>query len=187
MNELRPHRLDLPRAQLLVVDIQQKLLPLIHNHESVLAQSERMVKAAAALGLPVTISEQYVRGLGPTLPSITAAAADAPHTEKMTFSYCQDPACRERLLSLDRRRHVLLIGIETHVCVLQTALDLLDMQHTPYILADAVGSRRELDYRMALDRLRHAGAIVTTVESVIFELVRESGTDLFKRILPIVK
>ena len=94
--------------------------------------------------------------------------------------------CRERLTSL-LRPQVLLVGIETHVCVQQTALDLLEMKMQPFVLADAVGSRRPTDYAVALERMRAAGVTVTTVESAIFELVHEAGTPDFKKILPIVK
>jgi isochorismate hydrolase len=186
MTELHVERLDRSRAQLLIVDIQERLLPQITGHESVVAQAERMIRAAAALELPVTVSEQYPKGLGPTVPVIRAAAEGAARFEKMTFSFCGDAKCRERIAALSRPQ-VLLVGIETHVCVLQTALDLLEMHMTPYVLADAVGSRRPVDHSVALDLLRQAGAVVTTVESVIFRLVREAGTELFKRILPIVR
>lgn len=179
-------RLNREQAQLLIVDIQERLLPHIHLHEAVVAQAVRMTRAAHALELPVTVSEQYPEGLGATTPAVSEAAADAPRCTKMTFSFCTDAACRERITSVTRPQ-VLLVGIETHVCVQQTALDLLEMGMQPIVLADAVGSRRPLDYDIAIARLRHAGAIVTTVESAIFQFVQESGTPLFKKVLPLVK
>lgn len=174
------------RAQLLVVDIQEKLLPHIAEHERVVAQAARITRAAAALAVPVTVSEQYPQGLGPTTPALNAAAEGAARATKMTFSFCADEACRRRLVEVGRPQ-VLLVGIETHVCVLQTALELLEMQMEPIVLADAVGSRRVLDWQIALERMRAAGVIVTTVESAIFEMVHASGTELFKRVLPLVK
>ena len=182
----RKSRQDCERTQLLVIDIQEKLLPQIAEHDGVVAQAERMIRAAVALEIPVTLSEQYPRGLGPTVPAIAAAAAEATHMQKMTFSFCADEACRNRITTV-LRPQVLLVGIETHVCVQQTALDLLEMQMEPFVLADAVGSRRPLDYSVAIERMRAAGVVITTVESAIFELVHEAGTDLFKRILPIVR
>ncbi len=179
-------RLDREHAQLLVVDFQEKLLPSITDHDNVVAQAQRMIQAAVVLELPITVSEQYPRGLGPTVPPILAAAEGATRFEKLTFSFCGDPACRARLATV-LRPQVLLVGIEAHVCVFQTALDLLAMQMRPIVLADAVGSRRVLDYTVALDALRAAGATVTTVESAIFQLLHEAGTDLFERILPIVR
>ena len=186
MPSSRLARLELPQAQLLLVDIQERLLPQIAEHERVVAQAERMIRAAGVLHLPITISEQYPRGLGSTVAVLAAAAAGAPRLEKMTFSFCADEKCRARLVSLARPQ-VLLVGIEAHVCVYQTALDLLALQMQPVVLADAVGSRRPLDYAVALDGLRAAGVVVTTVESAIFELVYAAGTDLFKAVLPLVK
>jgi len=186
MPSSNPARLTRDHAQLLIIDIQERLLPYITDHEDVLAHAERMIRAAAALEIPITLSEQYPRGLGPTTPSINAAAEGVVRFEKTTFSFCADPACRERVLSVGRPQ-VLLIGIETHVCVQQTSLDLLDMQMQPMVLADAVGSRRPTDYQVALDGMRAAGVVVTTVESAIFQIMHESGTELFKRILPLVR
>lgn len=177
---------DADRSQLIVVDLQERLLPQITDHAVVLTQSERMIRAAVTFGCPVTVSEQYPRGLGATVPAILTAAEDAPRLEKLHFSFCGNAACRRRLTEL-QRSHVLLVGIETHVCVQQTALDLLDLELTPFVLADAVGSRRTLDHQMALDRMRAAGVVITTVESAIFRLLREAGTGPFKRILPLVK
>lgn len=172
-------------AQLLVIDIQEKLLPYIAGHESLLAAAEKMTRAAVALGLPVTVSEQYRKGLGPTNPAIAAAAGPANRAEKLTFSFCADLACRQKLDPA--RPQVLLVGIEAHVCVQQTALDLLALQMQPVVLADAVGSRRPFDCQIALDLMRSVGVTVTTVEAAIFQLVHESGTERFKRILPLVR
>jgi nicotinamidase-related amidase len=180
--------LDRARAQLVVVDIQEKMLPHVAEHEQVLARAVCMIRAALEIGLPVTVSEQYVRGLGPTVPAVLEAlqAAQFHKLEKMSFSLMRDAALRERILGLQRPQ-VILVGIETHVCVLQTALDLLAAGQRPYVLADAVGSRRPIDRQTALDRLRAAGAVVTTVESAIFELLELAGTELFKRVLPLVR
>ena len=186
MNATRAIRLDREHAQLLVVDIQERLLPSIAEYERVLAQAERIIRAATVLELPITIPEQYPRGLGPTHPTIRDAAPGAVRTEKMTFSYCADPACRARLAAVGRPQ-VLLVGIEAHVCVQQTALDLLDLQMQPYVLADAVGSRWTFDCEIALAGMRTAGVVVTTVESAIFRMLHEAGTARFKRILPLVR
>lgn len=186
MIDTQIQRLARQHAQLLVVDIQERLLPSITDHAAVVAQSVQMIRAAAVLGLPVTVSEQYPRGLGATVPEISAAVQDATRLEKTAFSCCADTACRTRVTGLNRG-HVLLVGIETHVCVQQTALDLLSLQMQPVVLADAVGSRRPFDRQVALDRMRAAGVIITTVESAIFELLHEAGTELFKRILPLVR
>jgi nicotinamidase-related amidase len=186
MPERHPRRLERERAQLLVVDIQEKLLPRIHQHAALLDKAEQMIRAAATIGAPITVSEQYVKGLGPSVPRIAAAAGAAPRFEKLTFSFCADDVCRTRIFDLGRPQ-VILIGIETHVCVYQTALDLLAGGLTPFVLADATGSRAQSDHDVAHAGLRDAGAVVTTVESAIFQLVHTSGAELFKRVLPLVK
>ncbi|MGD8451779.1 MAG: hydrolase [Phycisphaerae bacterium] len=179
-------RLVLDRAQLVVVDIQEKMLPHITGREQVLEQSVRMIRAACEMGLPVTVSEQYVRGLGPTVGEVLEATGDAERLEKMSFSLLGDEPLSRRILGLSRPQ-VLLVGIETHVCVQQTALDLLAAGHLPVVLVDAVGSRRPTDRDTALTRMRDAGAVVTTVESAIFDMLVRAGTDVFKRILPLVR
>ena len=179
-------RIDVRKAQLLVVDIQQKLLPHIDRHELVVSQTVRMIRAALLLELPITLTEQYPAGLGRTHPDVRVAADNALLLEKMTFSVLRDEEARAHLTGLGRP-HVLLAGIETHVCVQQTALDLLDSQMTPFLLADAIGSRRALDRDTALERMRAGGLGVTTVEAAIFEMIERADTELFKRLLPIVR
>ncbi|MFH1746987.1 MAG: isochorismatase family protein [Planctomycetota bacterium] len=182
-------RLTRDQTQLVVVDMQEKMLPHITQQADVRRECVRMIRAAVEMDLPITISEQYVRGLGPTNPDVLEAASQATNVEtieKMTFSLCRHDALRDRIQSLGRPQ-VLLVGVETHVCVAQTALDLLDMSLQPIILADAVGSRRPTDRDTALARLRSASAIITTVEAAIFELLEIAGTDVFKRILPLVR
>jgi nicotinamidase-related amidase len=170
---------------LLVIDFQDRLLPAIHEAEACVAAARRMIEAARVLGVPTICTEQYPAGLGHTCPSIGEALADAAIFEKTRFSGCV-AAVVDRLRELNRRS-VVVVGIEAHVCVQQTVLDLLRLGFTPLICADAVSSRRPLDRDMAIERMRQAGAIVTTSESVIFELLGEAGTDTFKRILKIVK
>jgi len=183
---MSPVRIERDAALLLAVDIQTRLFPHISDHDRVEQQTVRMVRAARELGLPIVISEQYREGLGPTLPSVTAAADNATLVEKMAFSVCGDSDAMKRIDAL-RRRQILLLGIEAHVCVQQTALDLFQRGFSPVVLADAVSSRRALDRDIAFDRMRQAGVVVTSVESAIFEMLREAGTELFKRILPIVR
>lgn len=179
-------RLEAKKAQLLVVDLQEKLLPHIADHESIVSQSVRISRAACQLQLPVTVTEQYPEGLGRTPSAVLVAAGGANRIEKTTFSVWHDEAARERLLALSRPQ-VIMVGIEAHVCVQKTAFDLLEAQMVPFVLADAIGSRRPCDCQTALDRMRAAGVIVTTIESAIFEMLDRAGTDLFKRILPIVR
>jgi nicotinamidase-related amidase len=183
---MTPARIERHDAILLVVDLQTRLFPHITDRDRIEQQTIRMIQAARELALPILISEQYREGLGPTLPSVVAAAADAPVVAKLTFSVCGDTTAMKRL-ETPGRRQVLLAGIEAHVCVQQTALDLLRRGLTPVVLADAVSSRRALDRDIAFDRMRQAAVVITTVESAIFEMMRDAGTELFKRILPLVR
>lgn len=179
-------RIDAAQAQLLVIDVQERLVPHIAEHELVLGQCLRMIRAARVFGMPIVVSEQYPTGLGPTVTDIRSAAGACERVEKTSFSVWRSRQGREALRRQPRPK-VLIIGIETHVCVQQTALELADDRLTPVVLADAVGSRRPIDRSVALDRMRAAGVMVTTVESIIYEMMGESGTELFQRMLPIVR
>ena len=172
-------------AVLLVVDIQEKLLPAIDHAEACVAAAKRMIEAARVLVVPTVVTEQYPAGLGPTCAAIKEALGDAPVAEKVRFSACVDSVMRA--LAQLSRRQVIVVGIEAHVCVQQTVLDLLRAGYLPYVCADAVSSRQPLDRETAIARMRQAGAIITTTESVIFELLGQAGTQQFKQILRIVK
>lgn len=173
-------------TQLVVVDVQERLLPHICEHERVLTQIVRMMRAAPLLGLPITICEQYPQGLGPSAAAIREAGGDAPVLSKMTFSAARDIATMQRVTGLSRPT-VLLVGIETHVCVQQTAWDMRERGLQPVLLADAVSSRRPSDHQIALDGLRAAGVCITTFEAALYRLMERAGTDVFKKILPLVK
>lgn len=178
--------LNLRRVQLVVVDVQEKLLPHINEHEDMLARVVCMVRAAHELEIPTLVSEQYPQGLGRTPESVMVAAKGAPRLEKMTFSCWRDEGMHDHLLRANRSQ-VLLVGIESHVCVQKTALDLLEASIEPVVLADAVSSRNPTDKDFALRRMERAGVLVTTVESAIFEMIERSDSPEFKKILPIVK
>jgi nicotinamidase-related amidase len=170
---------------ILIVDIQERLVPAIHEVSACLDAVRRLVGAARVLGVPMLATEQYPAGLGPTLASLREQIADVPMVEKTRFSACVQEVL-ERLAGASARA-IIVVGIEAHVCVQQTVLDLLRLGYTPYLCVDAIGSRRPLDRDTAIERMRDAGAIVTTTESVIFELTGEAGTDTFKKVLKIVK
>lgn len=172
-------------ALCLVVDMQEKLLPAIFEADQRTEAVVRMIAAAEVLQVPCLVTEQYPQGLGATVPAVRQALGSLQVIEKMRFSACVDVVV-ERLRNLGRAQ-VIVVGIEAHVCVQQSVLDLLRLGYTPYVCADAVGSRRPMDSAAALERMRQAGAVITTTESVIFELLGEAGTDAFKKILKIVK
>ena len=178
------------RTAVLMIDMQQNLLPAIYDYQSVEHQVGRLLDGAAALHLPLLATEQYVKGLGPTVPSI-ASRLTSPNAklllkqEKMHFS-AATVEVRQALAS-QGIGHVLVCGIETHVCVLQTCLDLAASGIVTGVVVDAVGSRRELDRNVALSRLTQAGIIPVTVEMALLELTRQAGTPAFKALLPIIK
>lgn len=179
-------RLQLEHTALLVVDLQEKLLPAIHEHEQVVQQCSRLIDAANALGLPVLVTEQYKKGLGDTVPTIRERLGEARCClEKLKFSACIEPV--REILQREQIRTVIVCGVETHVCVLQTCLDLAEMGLVAAVAVDATGSRRPLDRDTAITRMTQAGVVPVTIESAIFDMVREAGTERFKSILPIVK
>ena len=179
-------RLDADHSALLVIDLQEKLVPHMRDVPGLLESAGRLIDGFQAMGLPVLATEQYRKGLGPTVPPIAERLASAQDVfEKVRFSACIDPV-RQRLANLGVRS-VVLAGIEAHVCVLQTALDLIDAGLVTAVAVDAVSSRRSSDEEAARQRLVEAGALPTTVESVLFELAVEAGTDRFRRILELVK
>jgi nicotinamidase-related amidase len=182
---MRPtERLTAQYGALLVVDVQEKLLPLIPDRGLVEANAVRLVKAAHLLKLPVWATEQYPKGLGPTVPALAELIAERP--AKTTFHCCAVPQLLEQLYGR-RVRHVTLAGIEAHVCVAQTALELLGLGFRVQVPADAVASRGKLDWEFALRRLEHAGAVVSTTESVLFEWTECSDRPEFKPISDLIK
>lgn len=179
--------LEAGRSILIVVDVQEKLLKVIHEADRVTANIVRLATAARSLEVPVLVTTQYAEKLGPTDPSVLDAAGEVEVIDKMSFSCLGSDTFRRKLQEYPGRTQAVLCGVETHVCVNQTAHDLLDEGFVVHLAADAISSRTEANYRFGLDRLRHVGATVSTTESVIFEWLRVAGTDKFREISKIVK
>lgn len=179
-----PELMSADDTALLVVDMQERLLPSIRDAARVAWNVSRLVDGARVLGVPVLATEQYPRGLGPTVEPL--ASQVGPASEKLTFSCA---GCGELFEPLAERGigKILVVGVEIHVCVAQTVCDLLHNGFRVYVAADAVGSRFELDYQIALRRLETAGAVVTTTEAALFEWTQAAGTPEFKQISAIVK
>jgi nicotinamidase-related amidase len=174
------------KTALLVIDIQERLFPFISENEKLVRNVPILIEGIKVLDIPVFVTEQYVRGLGETIPSIAKAIEGIPRVEKMAFSCCDEPTFMEKL-ALSGKDHVIITGIESHVCVLQTTLDLLANGFRPVIVEDCVSSRKLNDKAIAIERMRKEGAIITTYESLLFELLRYSGTDQFRAISKLVK
>jgi nicotinamidase-related amidase len=168
------------RSRLLVVDVQERLLPAIHEHQRLLENVLWLIRAARRLGVPVAAVEQYPQGLGGTVRAVRDLLPDDALAQKVRFSAVA-ARCLGDLPGADRTQ-VILVGIETHVCLLQTALDLIGDGRQVYVVADAVGSRRPGDRDLALARMRQEGARIVSREMVVFEWLREAGTALFREI-----
>ena len=170
-----------------VVDIQEKLMAVMEEREKVIASASQLILAARKLGVPVIITEQYRKGLGPSVPEVVKALGDSYQPiEKVSFGCMGEPAYVERLNEIGRKQ-ILLCGVETHVCVLQTCMMLLANGYSVHVAADAVCSRNAEHKAIALAQMRQAGAVVTCVEAAIFQLLGKAGTPEFKEILRILK
>ena len=180
------HRPARDSSFLLLIDFQEGLLAAVDGGPRALQQAERLLRSAAILGVPLAGTEQYPKGLGPTVEPLRSLLGNERIAEKLTFSSCGATVLMDQLRAANRRQ-VVLAGFETHVCVAQTALDLLAGDFEVFIVADAVSSRRPLDRQVALDRLRQGGAVVTTVEAVIFEWLQHAAAPEFKEVLGLAR
>jgi len=180
--------LDVGQCALAVIDIQEKLLPAIANREEVVRNSRVLIRLAEVLKIPVLLTTQYARGLGPTVPEISELLPDVPPIDKLEFGCFGREEFRTALRELPGcPTTVLLCGIESHICVMQTALGALDNGYMVHIASDAVGSRSELNWRLGLDRMESAGCVLSSTEMMMYELLRRSGTAQFKEMLQYIK
>jgi len=188
MNEVkRFNRLLKPeKTALLIIDIQERILPVINNHQTVVDNALKLIKGFKVLNLPIYFTEQYPKGLGHTLKSITAELGDLQPFDKMSFS-CSGAGNLFKEFVSKNLSQIVVCGIESHVCVQQTVLDLIENGIQVNLAADAVSSRKDIDYKTALDRMRNHGTEVTTTESILFELLNVCGTPEFKAVSKIVK
>lgn len=181
--------IDRRKATLLIVDVQERLLPAMAEREEVERRCLTLLKAAKALDVPVTVSEQYPKGLGRTVPGLAAELGNAPVFEKLAFSCWRDPAMKDHMIAHHeaQRPLVILAGIEAHVCVMQTAADLSAAGFGVFAVADAMSSRASSSHALALDRIRQSGAAVVNTEMVAFELLGQAGTPEFKALSALVR
>ncbi|MEY3022247.1 MAG: hypothetical protein RIS86_1445 [Planctomycetota bacterium] len=179
-------RLALERTALLVIDVQERLLPTIHDADRVVANCAAALELSRALGLPAIVTEQYVKGLGHSAPAIsTAAAGHATVVEKTRFSALVPEVAA--LLSARRCDDVLICGVEAHVCVQQTVLDLLATGRQPWLLTDAISAGRPDQIAPAFRRQERAGAIPSGVLGAAYEILGDASHPLFKAVLGLVK
>ncbi len=179
-------RLSPGRTALVVVDFQEKLTPAVVDHAQVVKSALLLLRLARTLSLPVVLTTQYARGLGPTIPEILSAAGVTP-LDKLTFGCFGDPAFAERLAALGDRGQLVVTGIESHICVAQTVFGALDAGYEVHIASDAVSSRTAQNREVGLARMERAGAFLSSAEMVIYELLGRSDTAAFKTMLPGLK
>lgn len=173
--------LDRGRSVLVVIDVQEKLFPAVFDHERVLRKIDLLIAAANTFEIPVVLTEQYPAGLGPTIGEIRDLLPGTRALEKTHFSCVSSPGFSEHIYGLGRNQ-IVLAGIETHVCVAQTALELDFQGESVFLAADATSSRRPMDFEIGLRRLGRSGITVTTAESVVYEWLRRAGTEEFRRL-----
>jgi nicotinamidase-related amidase len=179
--------LDAAKSSLLVIDMQERLLPAMAEGARVLAKTKILLTAALELGLPATMSEQYPKGLGHTVPEL--ASNEAKVFEKLSFSCWRDDEIRRHFITLHEggRPQVVVAGIEAHVCALQTCVDMAQAGFAVYAVADAMSSRTPESAALALQRLAHDGVEIVNTEMALFELLGRAGTPQFKSLSGLIK
>ena len=178
--------LDTAKTILVMIDIQDKLFRVMNSQESLLKNVLKLIRGVRVLDIPVILTEQYPAGLGPTLPEITRLLPDIKPVEKVCFSCCDEGRFQQQLESLNRQQ-VLIAGIEAHICVYQTAMDLLRRGYEVQVVVDCVGSREASNKEVCLVRLNSSGVNLTTTEMALFELLRVGRGEKFKQISNIIK
>jgi nicotinamidase-related amidase len=181
--------IEADRSSLLMIDMQERLLPAMAHAVEAEQKCSILIKAAKLLGVPVTVSEQYPKGLGHTVAGLKAETGNAPVFEKTAFSCWRDDAIKAHFIKAyeSGRPQVIISGIEAHVCVLQTAVHMAQAGFAVYAVADAVSSRATASVGLALERMRHEGVQVINTEMAVFELLGKAGTPEFKAASALVK
>jgi nicotinamidase-related amidase len=186
--EIARRALEAEQCALIVVDIQSKLLPPIWEKERLIRNSQLLIRLAQILKIPALVSTQYAKGLGTTVPEIASLLPETQPIDKVMFScFGSDVFCSLLKRLPGQRTTVLLCGMETHICVMQTALAALREGYVVHVASDAVSSRAEWNWRVGLDRMRAAGAVISSAEMITYELLRSSGSPAFKELLPYLK
>lgn len=187
-SEIARRPLEAGKCALVVVDIQEKLFPPIYEKERMLRNSQRLIRLARSLELPVLVTTQYARGLGKTIPEIASLLPNVEPIDKVYFGcFGADQFCSAVKELPGKRNTLLLCGMETHICVMQTALGALNKGYLVHIPIDAVSSRSRLNWRAGLKRMEAAGAVMSSTEMMMYELVRASNAPQFKEMLEYVK
>jgi nicotinamidase-related amidase len=187
-SEMARRTLEAEQCALIVVDMQQKLLPPIWEKERLVKNVQLLIRLAGILKIPALVTTQYAKGLGDTVPAIAEMLPNTQAIDKLMFSCFGSEAFCSMLKRLPgRRTTVLLCGMEAHICVMQTALGALREGYMVHVASDAVSSRTQMNWQVGLDRMRSAGTILSSTEMMLYELMRSSGAPAFKELLPYLK
>jgi len=184
---MKPFRIEPARAQLLLIDLQDKMLPAVSSHETVSRNSIILLHACGIMNIPVKYTEHYPRGLGSTVSSIADNfPKGSTRTEKIHFSCCMEEGF-DGFLRMEGRDQIVVAGVETHICVLGTVMDLLATDYRVAVAADACSSRNPEHHRLACEAMASAGALVVPVETLVYQMLGRAGTAEFKAMLPFFK
>ena len=178
--------LKMENVALLLVDIQGNLAHSMHGKELLFKNLQKLIKGIQVLGIPILWTEQNPQGLGPTIPEIADLLSNIQPISKMSFSCCQNDRFVQALKALNRKQ-VLIAGIEAHVCIYQTAVDLVDLGYEVQVVTDAISSRKIENKEIGLQKMRDSGVSLTSVETALFELLKKAEGEQFREILKIVK
>lgn len=175
-------RIEREHTAALIVDFQERLVPAIADHEALMERVRILLRGLKALEIPMIVTQQYTKGLGMSVPEVWEASGETEYLDKISFSALEvaEPKIHDK-------KYILVCGMEAHCCVLQTVIDLAGAGYVPVLVTDCIGSRRESDREMAISRAEQEGAVLTSSEAILFELLKEAGTPLSKEILKIVK
>ena len=186
--EVARQSLDADKCALIIIDIQEKLLPPIFEKERLVKNTQLLIRLAGILKIPHIATVQYAKGLGTTVPEIASLLPQTDPIDKQIFScFGSDVFCSMLKRLAGHRNTVLLCGMESHICVMQTALAALREGYIVHVASDAVSSRTEWNWKIGLERMRSAGAVISSTEMMMYELLRSSGSPAFKELLPYLK
>jgi nicotinamidase-related amidase len=186
--EMARRPLEAEHCALLVIDIQEKLLKPIFQKEQLVRNSQLLIRAAGVLKIPALVTTQYAKGLGTTTPEISSLLPETEAIDKQLFScFGSDVFCSVLKRMPGNRNTLLLCGMESHICVTQTALAALREGYLVHVASDAVSSRAEWNWKIGLERMRAAGAVISSTEMIVYELMRASSSPAFKELLPYLK
>ena len=182
---MKAHTVSQQNAVILVIDLQEKLLPKVFEPGRVTGNAILLIKFARIAALPLIVTTQYAKGIGPIVKDIRQELPEISPLDKVEFGCFNNRAFRKRIEQVDRSRNALILsGIESHICVSQTALGALELGYNVHVASDAISSRTEWNWKIGLDRMRGAGAIISSTEMIIYEILKMSGSAAFKAMLP---